>query len=487
MFQTAVNMCIEMGIGMNLDKVVYMDQCSTIGSSDVNGAIFAKEIPVESLKTLWNYLLVLDASYFVCMSAPPYIDDRYNHGYYMLPNPESECFSAFVTTARELSFLFLSEKKSTLRELLDALSKLTKLISTLDSQDDFRRVEQNEDKWKFFYLKFQLLNLLSTLLYQVNRILHNSTLIMEFSQEILNEPRNQQIIEGLKNECAIKIKLLFFVVMNTISAISHGSFNYRFWLYNKEVFSSWIGLQSLFFIDLIVTEESETAKCSKGSTPLAPVFTSNSIPSTPPRFGNKELENALLDFNPSKNHKFLNSVTVASQPIQVVSFIVGIYESLIQIPMLVSDYTFFVKTKLFLIGIYFLCSYIKHHSENGLEIHQYIDKLKALMKNIPSRQLQKETPTEVVTTHQILGMNLDKNDLHKETGPAMRNSNQLGSPTKNKSTLSGDQLSNNLNNNTIPSSQYDNIAASVFGDEGLASVFKDIDEFFSKDFPISTR
>ena len=491
MFQTAVNMCIEMGIGMNLENVVYMDQYSITGSNDVNDAIFAKEIPVESLKTLWNYLLVLDASYFVCMSAPPYIDDRYNHGYYMLPNSESECFSAFVTTARELSFLFLSEKKSTLRELLDALSKLTKLISTLDSLDDFRRVEENEEKWKFFYLKFQLLNLLSTLLYQVNRILHNSTLTMEFSQEILNEPRNQQIIEGLKKECAIKIKLLFFVVMNTISAILHGSFNYRFWLYNKEVFSSWIGLQSLFFIDLIVTEESETAKSrSKGNTTLAPVLASDSISSAPPKLGNKQLENALLDFNPSKNHKFLNSVATASQPIRVVSFITGIYESLIQIPILISDYTFFEKTKLFLIGIYFLCSYIKHHCEKGFEIHQYIDKLRALMKNILSRQLlQKGTLTEVVTNHQILAMNLGKNNLHKEIDPAMRNSNQIGSPTKNKSTPTGDQWSNNIlsTNSTIPSFQYNDIAASAFDDDGLASIFKDIDEFFSKDFPISTR
>lgn len=484
MFQTAVNMCIEMGFSMNLDKVVFMDHYSTADSNDVNDVIFAKEIPVESLKTLWNYLLVLDASYFVGMSAAPYIDDRYHNGYYMLPNQNSDYFSAFVTTSREISLLFLTERKCTLRELLAGLSKVTKLISTLEPLDDYHQVEQNEEKWKLFYLKLQLLNLLSTLLYQVCRLLHNSNLSREFSQEVLNEPRNQKIIEGIKDECTTKIKILFFVVMNTILAISHSSFHYKFWLYNREVFSTWIGLQSLFFIDLIVTEESESAASrSTSNNSSKPVLTDDDKFSDPPIFKNTELENALFNFNPSKNQKFLNSVCVASQPERIVSFITGIYERVMQIPMILSDYTFFMKTKFFLIGIYFLYSYIKYHSEKGFEIYQYFDKLKTLTKRILAGQLQKGTSADLFPVQQILGGNLTENDLPKENDSTLRNSNQRESPSKPQNTLTGDQWDNNvlLSNSMIPSSQYDDIAASFFDDEGLGLVFKGIDEFFTRE------
>lgn len=486
LFETAANMCIEMGIGLDLDKVVYLDHhkssASENGGEDI---LFAKEIPVDSLKTLWNHLLVIDASYFVCMSAPPYIDDRYNHGFYLLRHEESEDFNSFVSLVRELSLLLLSERKCTFRELLDLSSKMMRLLSSLESFDDIHRIEENENKWRSFYLKFQMLNLLSTFLYEINFLLNENNLAHQFPTEVLKSTLNQEIVKGLKKECATKIKLLFFIAMNTIRTISRSKLSYKFWLYIREAFLSWIGMQPLLFIDLVVTEETDgqkqqlKTKYKSGSDGQTNGF----ILPPPVDLSNRDLETALFDFNPLKYSKFLNTVDEASQPLRIVSYMSGIHENLMQIPLLIFDYTFFVKTKLFLIGICFLYSYIKYHSEKDFEIHEYLDKLKTLMKKILKRQSQKGSLTPLPPAEHILGGSLENSGISVGNEQSPRKLSATQNPPRRKNILTGDQWNNTVlpENNMSPPSHYDRITTSIFEDESLLTIFKDIDDFFSQE------
>lgn len=101
LFRSAVGICMDMGIHLNQNEVKYTD--STAEHDHVDNVSFVKEISIEQIKRLWNYLLLLDCIYFVNVSAPPHIDNRYCHGYYSEVNTANKLIENFVDVVNDVS------------------------------------------------------------------------------------------------------------------------------------------------------------------------------------------------------------------------------------------------------------------------------------------------------------------------------------------------------------------------------------------------
>lgn len=483
LFQSAVNICIEMGLNVDQDKVSYIDYESFGNiSAEVNELAFAKEIPVESIKALWNQLLIIDASYYTVFSSFTYIDDRFNHGFYQMPNSTNKATVRFVTVIREVSLTFLGKNKRSFRELFEALNKITNLLSSFESFDDFELVEKNEDKWETFAIKFKLLRLLSRLLYYIFSLIGKENITERFSADTLNDERNKEILEILKHECTIKCKLIYFIALNTILKISKSNLKYKFLHYNREIFSAWIGLQAAFFVNLVVNQdmEDQKKKSQSGIFPNSTDSPENFKLPEPPVFETKALEDALYDYNISKHSKLINYVESASKPSSVISLLSLVYEKLLEIPILFSDYKFFIMTKMFIIGIYFLYCYLKVHCEKEFVINENFGKLKTLTSEVISRLYASNRLSHLAPAEQIM-TDLDENQASDKTKKNICNA-KYPNQTSSIGTINGN-ANTQTSNFDIPSvSQINDITSSIFDDEAMMFIFNDIEKHFNSIF-----
>lgn len=469
-FQTAVNLCNVMGISIDQDRMSYIQRLNLTDETykDIG---FVKDITSDQIKTLWNYIVVLDATYFISMTAPPMIDNRYYHGIYLGLCNCNKHLDDFVSTIRELSLTILKGEGVSLSELLNSILKINSLLATFDSFNDFSIIENSDDKWRTTKMKFELLDLLFSLNLYLNLLLKEKSLIKKYPAEVLNNKRNQEIISALKKETTLKCKLIYFIVMNSILNISVRNLNSKFLIYIREIFSTWLGIHTIIFIDIIIKEDMEYVK-NKNDTliDLYEGLDNFRLPDAPV-FDTKELEVALIDFNFLKYSKTLKFVEKSSEPKQMASFLTLIYGKAIQIPILFSDYRFFVMTKLSLITIYFLYGYIKVHKEESFSVTEYFDELKQQTLKIITNHLENGRLTHLVGPDDIMDVT---------------NKDFVGNTDLEKSSLDDSTVDMNLKNyeadnpsTVLEPSLVDNLATSVFQDEALTSIFNDINQYFN--------
>lgn len=477
LFQSAVNISVEMGLNVDQNKVTYLTHESF---GNLNTELdFAKEIPIDLLKRLWNQLLILDASYYTAFSAIPYIDDRFSHGFYSIPGTSNEIYISYINVVKDVALTFSGKKTCTLRELFESTNKITRVLSRMESFANFQSVEKNEEKWELFLLKFKLLRLLSIQLFHIYSLLNKTSLIEKLSKEILDDTKNQEVLKLLINECSLKCRLIYFIILNTMLKISKSSLSYKFLHYNREIFSCWIGFQGGFFVDLIINKDIEDQKAKAGvysNSNFTVDFEKATLPNAP-IFDTKKLEETLYNFDVSKHAKTLQFIEAATTPGSIVSLMSLVYESILDIPILYSDYKFFTITKICVVTIYFLQCYIKVHCENFLANEHFL-KLKDLTNKIVSKHFSTGKVTHLVPPEQIL-TEIDENITNnKNEKVSLLNSPQIA-PLVTESSNPNSNASL-WNFNIISQSKIENFTSSIFDDEAMISLFNDIDELFSK-------
>ncbi|KAG0681044.1 hypothetical protein C6P40_002822 [Pichia californica] len=457
LFVSAVNLCMDMGLYVNLDNSFNYEKLESNG--DQRPVSFFKEISTEQKKRLWNYILKLDCFYFIDTSIPPIIDNRYCHSYYT--NIFDSCLITceFVKLIPEIAIDILSNNNNiiTFNKLLNSTKKIIKLLSKLPSLKNFQKDEKNKSVWNLYYLKFILFKLLFIYQFQIISLLDDSALNLNFNENILKNSNNKLIITSLKNECYLKCKLIYISVIDTIIGSPKGSLSKEYTFYNIENLSSWIGVKTIYFIDLIFSI----------STPISLNQSKNeSIESfelpNPPIFDSQLLENLLYDFNINKNLKNLNKFENNLKPSLLISFMTNIYENLLKLKGFYSNSKLFFMTKYFLLTLYFLYAYLHYFSEPGFNIISNFDKVINKTQHLLSNIFNKENPTFLLSPNQMI------NCLNQMENKG-NNDNQNNS------------IFNNEDSNNLSSFNFNDIASSIFSDETMISFFKDIDDIFNKE------
>ena len=483
LFQSAVSICTEMGLHVNQDKIFYFESPPNVsnGDEDFNELLFAKEIPMESFKLLWNYLLVTDATYYISLSVPPFIDDRFCHGFYKLTNRESSNAESVSILIKEISYNLLSERPYTLRMICEYDSKLKKLLSSLGSFADHQLIERNEDKWQSFYLMFKLLKLIYMFQSKIRSLLDEANLSENYSKEVLNDKKNQEIIKSLRNECTIKCKLVYFIGISALLKMSESSLSYKFLLYNRDIFSTWIGMESIVLIDIILTDG--LISKNKQPAPVKDNRESFQLPE-PHLFDIRDLEDALFNFNTKKHSQILLQIENTCEPENILSFLSYFYEKIINVPALFSDYKFFVMTKLFFLTIYFLYSYNETHCDSFKTVYNNLDKLKAMTQKIISKNLQQGRLLHLLPTHQIIKQlrGRDEGSKGAESQNSTSNFSVTNMPKMHEQEHSAVDLnwtpdSLSTTSSMLPS-HFDDIASAVFEDEGMVNILNEINQYF---------
>lgn len=487
-FQSAVSICTEMGLHVDQDKVSYFEPPPNVTNGDehLNELMFAKEIPTNSIKLLWNYLLLADATYYIDLYVPPFIDDRFCHGFYPLEMREGPSVESILKVVKEISYNLFSGKPICLRKINEYLQRLNTILSSIGSFADFKTFEKNEDKWQSFYMMFKILKLIYTYEFKIYALLDDSNLTLNYSKEVLNDKQNQEIIRSMRNECGTKCKLIFFIAISTLVEMSQGNLSYKFLLYNREIFSTWIGLELIILIDMILTDGKELKK-------RKPVINSDTkenfkLPD-PPVFDIAELEQVLFNFNTTKHSQLLFQIEDACEPESILSFLSNVYENIINVPALFSDYKFFVMTKLFFLTIYFLYSYIESHCDDSHNsVYNNLDNLKVLTQKIISKHLQEGRLSHLLPTHQIITQLRERDDQTGEVDNTATSSTKFAYNTNNTARTYEDGGNGTVNwtpdslssaNSMLPS-QFDDIASAIFEDEGMVNILNEINEYFNQ-------
>lgn len=469
-FQTVVHMCSELGINLDQNKVKFLDKLGMEGLNDKSAILlFSKEISANSYKLLWNYILTLDCYYSNNLCSPPLIDERYSHGYYPSLTSTYNHIDKFIKLTKELSLVILGSKPISLNDLFKNVQKIEDLFSKLGFFNDYLLFEKSEDHWQLIKLKFVLLKLLLTLVLHIRAVLSKENLETFFPKELLDDSSNKKAITLLKDDLTTKSKIIYFIGLTAILSLSQSNLSNKFLLYNREVFSNWLGIKSMLFMDIIASDDHEKRKLNKSVNNFCTDNKEKFELPPVPQFNIQDLENALINFTSEKNSATLSFVNEASQPCPLASFLTNVYESTIAIPILVTDYKFFVMTKIFLINIYFLYCYIKSN-ENKFEISANFHKLSDLSKTIFTKYLQEGTFSHI-KTDQV--MNDIEHAARKENDI---NSSLHQSPIRLKT---NDDIAQESFNNLLTSINYDDLVLNFFEDNNLNDIYNDINQYFN--------
>lgn len=477
LFQNAVSMCIEMGIHHDQDNVIILENIND--KRECDDISFAKEIPVKSIKLLWNHLLILDALYFIDTSTPPFIDDRFCHGFYDMPDNSN--LSLFIRIIKEVTLTTLSNAPTTLNSIFEDINKINKLLASLNIADEFGSIENLENNigsWRLFYIKFKLLHLLFLYQVKIEALLDNQNLTKNYSKEVLENKRNKDIIESLRKEGLIKCKLVYLIGLNTILKISQSKLDYKFLVFSREIFSSWIGIKTNAFVDMIVSKNINEKKNINVRLRQDQYGRFKLIDA--PILDTENLESALFDTNTSKHVQTINQVENICNPESIVSFLTNVYENMLNIPALFSDYKFFCTTKLFLFTIYFLYCYINVHCDSNFVILDNFEKLKSLTQNIVSKHLQNGRLSHLLPADFIMNSLQNSEDKQRDNDNLNLNNELVNENNSQNDDENNVNITDHWDTDQILPSQFDDIASSVFEDEKMVSIFNEINEFFNQ-------
>lgn len=401
-------------------------------------------------------MLILDATYYIESSLPPAIDDRYCHGYYKILHDKSKDMEHPLCIVQKISLNFAREEAS-LNILLKNIADLTKVVSTFEPFFNLQELEKNEDKWHDFYLKLKYLKFLLVLLYQTHVVISPDQLKEYFSQEVLQDEKNKQWIKDLRREISIKCKVAYIIGLNIILDISQLNLSKKFVIYVKEIFHSWIGTQTVTFVDLIVNDSIENGKKTSQGDPA-------SILNRPPVFETGELESLLYDFNAKANKKILKHVQDSCEVERIASYLTYVYEAVIGLSVLFSDYNFYITTKIFLFSFYFLFSYLKVHCDLNFSLDSTFDKLKSLTRNIVKKYLKDGKSPGQLIKENITDL-IDTEDKSIELKSKENNLETLGNNGTDLTTIS-----------------FGDIDPSIFQQDDFLSLFCDVDHYVSDIF-----
>lgn len=281
-----------------------------------------------------------------------------------------------------------------------SISKITKLLTKLPTVTSFDTVERDKNQWILYYIKFLSLKLLFTFQFRIKIMVDKDNLASLFLNDILQDEENQRVINSLRNECNLKLKLIYITPLSTLLNISTNLPNSMFVFYNRDIYSIWIGNETLVFIDLIVTE----GPASKRKTKCISFIDGKKVFTLPksPKFDTKQLEEVLCNINKANHFQTLETFQQNCKPAILVSFLTHFYESILHVEVLFSDYKFFFMAKSFLFALYFMYSYINFYYDPGFEYMVNFDKIKNLTKNIISIFLQKGKLSYLLPPNQIL-------------------------------------------------------------------------------------
>lgn len=461
-FQSALNISYEIGINLNQDKVVYYERKNADAKQEI--LMFAKDIPTESVKRLWNYMVVLDAYYHISIATPLLIDDRYSPGIYNDAGSHGKLLQKFIDLIREQSILLMSDKQISLNQLMKGIQNMRLFTSSIDSFENILEVQKNYDNWELIKLKFELYKLLFSIYLNFHSLLGDESLKGNYSEAVLNDAKNISIIQCLKEETLHKIHLIYFIVTNTILDISQHCKDYKFLIYIRDIFSVWFGAKTIYLIDFTLIDFEKKSI-------LEPAEQNSSVTI----FSTLELEKTFFNYTTNKGNPILKSIEKTCTPIKLSNYLTNVYEHVIQIPTLATDYRFFVMTKIYLITIYFLYAYIKVHNGTSFSLSENFAKLKDMTQKTVSKHLQSGRLTHLV--------DMKENEKDGETH------NGIFLTTKNKSDLNKDDENNELKNDVsidefenagiLTETQWDELASTVFDCDNLQSIFEDINNRFN--------
>ena len=454
LFQTAVSIAHDLGLDLDQNLITYMEK-PDVGDNNnkMDEILFAKEVPLESTKLLWNYILMLDSSYTINLTVHPIIDERFTHGIYFTDNHSTnsilensnDLLNSYVTIVREISLLTMTNGKITFKKFFKSMDNLKNLISRFDKFNNIKEIEKNEDKWIFLKIKFELLKFYMSMIIYIKSYVSDEVIYEIFPNNLINNNKNDEIIKKIRDECDIKCTLIYFVSLNAVVEIS--KLSNKFVLYNREIFATWFGFESVLFMDIVVNND------MKNKQKIDPNCVNNTTTTLPniDKFDINKLEKLLYENKINKDNEIIKYVQELSKPDKLATFLTKSYESAIKSSILVSNYTFFVMAKLFLILIYFLYCYIHLKVNSNLEILETFKKLKELTKKI-------------VIIHENPGSLTDKI-----------------SPDLIMNEINNAQ-NNVINNINVNPNNKDEIIEPIdfFDDDNLLSIFNEINEFISQ-------
>lgn len=473
LFESALNISKEQGIHFDIDRIFYVDRddvpyLKKEGSSE--NVSFFKAVPLDSLKALWNYLLVTDANYSYTMEIPPCIDDRYSHGFYEMNTPFDKCFSSYINTARSHANLLFSQKKVTLTEALDQINILSKSLSLYESFENLDVYLKDERKWGILNMKIQILDSLSRLTTHLCLILNEKNISSIFPSGILEDQRNMRIISQLRNELKEKYRLSSLLGLTTLFRIIQSNPSEKFILYIRQVFSYWVGIKNLGYLDAVI-EEDICKRENLGLSTTVPTSESFKLPEMPV-YDISAMENALINYDPVKHAPILNYIEQKFNPLDLASMLTNIYQKSIMVPSLVADYNSFIVAKIFLLGIYFLYSYIKSSSCVTFDITKNSENLKEMTRNIIKKHLKEGKLDHLVPAERIM------KEMDENTAPGNRcHGTQAPTPSGSK------PLHICLNDNNGFATQEpeaDSLFFDLFEDVNLKNIFDEIEYYFDK-------
>jgi hypothetical protein len=470
-FQHALSLCMEMGVHLDQDTIVYQEKNYGAEKSTVTEELmFCREVSKDSIKALWNYMLCLDGYYYIQLGIPPTIDERYCRGAYDVIGTDSKLLQSFVDIVRDISLFFAMTRPVTISELFSMILKLCKLTSRFDSFENIKELESQEEKWHLIRMKFQLLKLQMSLLTYLFLFLSNSFLKEEFTPDVFVNNVNMAYIKKLREEVSIRSSLVYFIAIEAILQIA--SLSDKFILYNRDIFSDWFGLRSMNLIDISVAQDMKQRSRSGTQSVSTSISTANtntfSLPETP-QFEIKSLEIVLFDYNEIQHAQEIALVAEISKPALLAAYLTEAYEKVISLPILHTDYSFFIMTKFFLITIYSLYCYI--HIDSKVSVTGSFDKLKDLTKRIIEKNQRTGVLTHALSADQIKSQ-IDIDNAENGQAASSSNFDRNGSLPITPSSMNTESM-NTSNYNAL--SQMDDL----FDSESLNNIFNDINLFMN--------
>lgn len=362
-FQTAVNMAISMGLDKDLDKHKFFIVHNNV--NDENN--FSSTVPFECLKKLWNYILLGDIQ-FSLFGPTPMINLDFSHGFYpeVIDSNDHELnYQKLIYSI--LKKMSLSEGK-TLRDFVNCCDSIKAHCAKLISFGDVYFLANNKKTWPQVLNKLYSLKIILELYAFAGSQSSACGRIKVFSPEQLLDPKTGIELDKIHKHFKDYATVIYIFALKFISEVLKCNNDPKFVIYMRNLFWIYLIKPSIGMINLAI-EPGNHIKPGEMEVNISLTDLEKII------FSDKEVPSEIVNYY--------------SSPHILKIEILNLFQDVMSVPMMVSNYDFYSNARFTLVLICFLKAYNKYTFKGDFRILNALQSIPVLMVGIYEQMIQK--------------------------------------------------------------------------------------------------
>lgn len=362
-FQISINMAMGMGLNRDINKLRFF----TVNKEDDDEVNFAKQIPFEFLKKLWNYLLKEDLR-FSLFGPTPMISHEYSHGLYVdVADSKAHEIRYHNLILKSLNTL-TNKDGCNLNDFIECCKGIRENCSTHVSFGDIYYIANNKKTWpevrnKFYSLKI-ILELYSFAGYQSG----SCGRARSFSAEQLSDPNNIIELDKIHHYFKTHSTIIYIYLLKFIKEVLSCNTHSMFIMYMRNLMWVFLILPSIGMINLSIEPGNHIKKGTMNidvslSELESLIFSSNEIPS--------------------------DIVNYYSSPHILVGEILEVFKDVVNLPIMLSNHDFYTNARFCLVLICFLKAYNQFTSNGNFSVPDSFKSIPKSMVGIYEEMIQR--------------------------------------------------------------------------------------------------